>query len=122
MATDLSAVALLELHDPETGRLDARRMAEYLDVPLTALAAALRKKYQAVYKTPAAPSLQEGLIPIKASLDILDRLIGDRAIIRAWLNSPHPDLGLRTPMQLILDGHANAVRGMLANALAGIPS
>lgn len=122
MTTDTVTIVLPELHDQATGRLDARRIAEYLDVPLTALAAALGKKYQAVYKTPAAPSLQEGLIPIKASLDVLDYLIGDRSTIRMWLNCPHLDLGMRTPIQLILDGHANAVRGMLANALAGIPS
>jgi len=122
MTTDTLAVVLRELHDPETGRLDARRIAEYLNIPLSQLASALGRKYQALYKTPAAPSVQAGLTPIKASLDILVQTIGDRPTILAWLHSPHPDLGMRTPMQVILDGHADAVEGRLRNAVWGIPS
>jgi hypothetical protein len=122
MVTDTLKVTLPELHNTETGRLDARRIAAYLNVPLSQVAAALGKKYQTVYKTPDAVGLQAELLPIKASLEILTYLIGDRSTVLAWLNSPHPDLGMRTAISLILDGHADAVRGMLSNALAGIPS
>jgi hypothetical protein len=122
VATDTAIVRLPELHDRETGRLDARSVAAYLNVPLTRLAAALGKKYQTVYKTPAAPALQEGLTAIETILNVLARVIGDRPTILAWLNSPHPDLGMRTPMQVMLDGHADAVEGMLMNAVWGIPS
>ena len=59
----VATVGLEELHDPESGRLDARRIAEYLDIPLRALADALGKKYTTVHKTPAAPSLQPDLRP-----------------------------------------------------------
>jgi hypothetical protein len=122
MAVESFTVTLPELHDPESGRLDARRIAEYLNVPLSQLAAALGKKYQTLYKSPAATGVQAGLIPIKVSLDVLVKVIGDRRTILAWLNSPHPDLGMQTPLHVILDGHAGAVEGMLMNAVWGIPS
>jgi hypothetical protein len=111
-----------ELHDPDTGQLDARLVAAYLDVPLSHLAVALGKKYQTVRKSPTAPALQEELTAIETSLNVLTQVIGDRPTILAWLSSPHADLGMRTPMQVILDGHADAVEGMLMNAVWGIPS
>lgn len=116
-------VPLLGLHNPDTGRLDARRMAEYLGVPLTLLAAAIQRPYQGLYKTPDSPAAQEALRPIKRALSILYELSGENdAAVRAWLNTPHPDLGEITPLQAIMNGHAGAVEGMLAGALAGLPS
>lgn len=116
-------VTLPELHDPKgTGRLDASRIAGYLGVPLAQLAEALGANYTAVHKTPAAPAVQEGLRPIKRSLEILADMFADPKEVRTWLNSPHPDLGIRTPLQVILEGHADALRTLLENAVAGIPT
>lgn len=122
MAGTFLPVTLPELHNPDSGRLDARLIAVYLNVPLVRLAEATGKKYQSLYKTPDSPTVQETLFPIKHSLDILEKVIGDRPTILAWLNYPHPDLGSRTPLQVMLEGHADAVEGMLENAMAGIPS
>ena len=116
-------VPLVELHNPDTGRLDAQRMAEYLGVPLTQLAEAIGRPYTGLHKTPDAPSAQEALRPIKRTLNILFEVSGGNdAAIRAWLNTPHPDLGEVTPLRAIMDGHADAVAGMLAGAMAGMPS
>ena len=115
-------VALPELHDTSTGRLNAERIAEFLDVPLSKLVAGLGANYAAVHKTPAADSLQDKLIPVTRSLEILAIVLGDRKAILRWLNSPHPDLGTRTPMQVILDGQVGAVRTILENAIAGTPT
>lgn len=115
-------VRLKELHDEKSGRIDAVKVAIFLGVSLAQLAESLGAKYTAVHKTPAAPSLQEGLAPIKRSLEILSELISDPADIRAWLNSPHPDLEDRTPIQVILEGHAGALRTILENAISGIPT
>jgi uncharacterized protein (DUF2384 family) len=43
-------------------------------------------------------------------------------VARAWLNSPHPDLGEKTPLEVILGGQADAVVTLLENAIAGLPS
>ena len=113
---------LKELHDSDTGRLDAQKIADYLDVPLSKVAQALNLNYTTLHKTPAAASAQEALAPIKRSLAILSSSVGDRSNILAWLNSQHPDLGNRTPLQVILEGHAGALCTILENALDGTPS
>ena len=111
-----------ELHDPESGRIDAREVADFLGVPLAKLAGALGVKYPALHKTPSAPGLQEKLRPIKESIDLVSRITVSKSDARAWLNYPHPDLGRQTPLEVILEGSAGAIVTMLSNALEGIPS
>lgn len=113
---------LLDLHDPATGRLDAQRMADYLSVPLKLLSGAFGKNYSTVHKTPASLALQPALRPIERSLVILEDLLGDRVAALVWLNRSHPDLGRRTPLEVILEGHAQVVEDMLDAAVEGIPS
>lgn len=113
---------LPELHDPETGRIAADKVAAHMAVPLKQLAQAVGANYATVHKTPAADSLQNALAPVKRSLEILHELLRDPAAERAWLNSPHPDLGMRTPLQVILEGNGKALWTILENALEGIPS
>ena len=115
-------VSLQELHDPETGRLDASQFAEYLKIPLKQLTQALGKSYGAVHKTPSAPDLQPRLRSLKRSLEILEQVFPSRATVLAWLNNPHPDLGRRTPLEVILQGYPDAVEDMLEAALIGLPS
>jgi response regulator RpfG family c-di-GMP phosphodiesterase len=118
----LTAHVLPEIHDSDTGRLDAKRIAEYLSVSLSALAETIGKNIATIHKSPSASSLQESLSPIARILGILVPLLRSRENILAWLNSPHPDMGGRTPMSFILDGKAVAVAELLEAALAGQPS
>ena len=113
---------LPELHDPQTGRIAADKVAKHLAIPLKQLAHAVGANYATVHKTPAAHSLQSALIPVKRSLEILHELLRDPAAEKAWLNTSHPDLGMRTPLQVILEGNGNALWTILENALEGIPS
>ena len=114
-------VPLQELHDPESGRIDAKKVAEFLGVSLQRLADTLEANYQTVYKTPGGPSLQKGLHPIKRSVELVSRATRNQSEARAWLNNPHPHLGGRAPIDIILSGRAGAVVTMLENALSGIP-
>ena len=118
----IAAHVLPELHDPSSGRLDARRIAEYLGVALSALAKVSGMTVAGLHKTPASSSLQEILSPIARSLTILSQLLGSKDSVRTWMNSPHPDLGGRTPISVMLEGKARAVSDMLEAALAGQPS
>jgi len=118
----VTAHVLPELHDPDTGRLDAKRIADYLSVPLSTLAEAIGKNIAAVHKSPSAPALQENLAAIARILGILVPLLRTRERVLAWLNSPHPDIGGRIPMSFILDGKGVAVAELLEAALAGQPS
>jgi FixJ family two-component response regulator len=121
-ATATLDVPLRELHDPTTGRIDAKKMAAFLAIPLAQLAGALDVPPATVHKTPSAPGLQKGLQPIKRTVDLLSRATRSPFDARAWLNNPHSDLGGRTPMDVILGGQADAVSTLLENAMAGIPS
>lgn len=116
------AIPLAELHNQASGRIDAGRIAAFLDIPLPKVAAALGASYAAVHKTPDAPSLQAALGPIQRSLILIDRGTRNRREARIWLNSPHPDLGEKTPLEVILSGRADAVVALLENAIAGLPS
>ncbi len=114
-------VPLTELHGP-SGRLSAAAIAKYLDVPLSEIAKTLHMNYTALHKTPDSPSAQPALVMLKRILVILTEMLGPQKIVRAWLNSPHPNLGHRSPLATMLAGQADAVLGMLENALAGVPS
>jgi hypothetical protein len=115
-------IPLQELHDGRSGRLDAAKFAGYLDRPLKQIAEGMGKKYSAVHKTPAAPDLQPFLQSVKTSLVILEDVFSTRSAVLAWLNHPHPDLGERTPLDVILQGHPDAVKHMLQAAVIGTPS
>jgi hypothetical protein len=121
-ATTLPTVPLLELHDRASGRIDASKVADFLGVALPQVAAAVGVSYAAAHKTPDASSLQKGLGPIKRSLALLSRVTRNKREARAWLNNPHPDLGEKPPLEVMLSGHADAVVTLLENAIAGLPS
>jgi CheY-like chemotaxis protein/uncharacterized protein (DUF2384 family) len=114
-------VPLSDLHGPN-GQLDAVAVANYLSIPLSKLAVALGINYTTLHKTPDSVVAQPPLVTIKRILVILSDMLGKRETVLAWLNSPHPDLGDRTPISVILEGHGRAVVSVLENALAGVPS
>jgi CheY-like chemotaxis protein len=113
---------VLALHDPETGRLDAKRIAGYLGVSLSSLAAVTGGSVAAIHKAPAANSVQEALGPIERTISLLSEVFQSKEHIQAWLHSAHPDLDNQIPVRMILGGQANAVADMLAAALSGQPS
>lgn len=109
-----------ELHDPATGRIDAKKLAEYLAIPLASLANAIGKEYKAVFKTPASEPLQSALAPIHRTVMVLHRYFGGRKKSLAWLNTANPELEAKRPKDLVLEGKAEIVADMLEGALAGV--
>jgi DNA-binding response OmpR family regulator len=118
----VSSHVLAELHDPETGRLDAGRIASFLGAPLSSFAKFSDVSVAGLHKSPRSVSVQPHLIPIARSLAILTQLLSTKESVLAWMNSPHPDLGGQTPLQLVLEGKAQVVTDLLEAALAGQPS
>lgn len=118
----LAAHVVRDLHDPETGRLDAKRIAEYLALPLSTLANGLGRSVAAVHKSPASLPLQEKLAPIAWTIGALSLVLRSRDNLLTWLNSPHPDLDGHTPMSLIVSGRAVEISEMVKAALAGQPA
>jgi DNA-binding response OmpR family regulator len=118
----VNAHVLPELHNPETGRLDASRIASYLGTPLSNFAKFSQASVAGLHKSPASVSVQPHLAPIARSLAILTQLLTTKENVLAWMNSPHPDLGSETPIHVILEGKAQVVADLLESALAGQPS
>ena len=88
-------VILPELHDGKTGRIDARKVADFMGVALKPMAEGLGLNYKGVHRNPSAGAFQQALRPVKRSLEILHEFFGPAEAIRAWLNTPHPDLMVR---------------------------
>ena len=107
------------LHDPRTHRIDAIRLANYLDVPLSAIARAAGKNYKAVFKSPASAPLQPGLAPIHRTVVALERALGGQTRVLAWLNSPNGELDGKTPLALVMAGKAAIVTDLVEGTLAG---
>jgi hypothetical protein len=120
-ASSKPTVTLLELHDKKSGRIDAQKVADFMGVPLKQLAETLGLSYNSVHRNPSAAGYQEALRPLKRSLDLLHEFVGPVESIRAWLNTPHPDLNGATALDTILAGKADAVGLILENAWNGIP-
>ena len=114
-------VILPELHDAVTGRIDAQKVADFMGVPLKQLAEGLGLYYKAVHRSPSATGFQQALRPVKRSLELLHEFFGPVGAIRAWLNTPHPDLDGTSALETILEGKADAVALILENAWNGIP-
>lgn len=114
-------VVLSGLHDPGTGRLDARRIADYMAVPLKIFSEGVGLTYKTVHRSPSSAAIQKSLRPVKRSLELLDLFFGKPEVARAWLNTPHPDLDGTTALETILENKAGAVQALLENAWNGVP-
>lgn len=116
----LLQVVAPELRDAETGRLDARRIAEATGLPLTALARAAGVEDQALSATPDLPEAQSGLLPVARLSVLLDEMFMPEHK-QMWMQTPHPRFGDRSPAQAIQAGDAELVALSVENALEGNP-
>ena len=114
-------VVLPELHDETSGRIDARKLAVYLGVPLKRLAEGLHLSYKAIHRNPSAEAFQTALQPVKRCAEILHDFFHKPETARVWINTCHPDLGGHTALEMILANNPDAVLRILENAAAGVP-
>jgi hypothetical protein len=110
------------LHDPATGRLDARRVSTLFGLPLAEVARQLRRQEATVHKTPDAPALQSGLALYERIAAALLRLAGSPEGLRIWMNAPNPELADATPMELLKQGEGELIQELLEDVLMGQPS
>lgn len=112
------------LRDPESGRWDAKRIAEALGVKLTELTAALDVNYSTVARTPDSEALQERLAPFANVVAMARQVFAqDETRLRKWLRQPQSALGDLTPVKALLrPGAANAVEQWVAGAWLGEPA
>jgi hypothetical protein len=118
------ALAAPELQD-ESGRLDARRVADFLDVPLKSLVTGLadERTYKAVFKTPNGTTAQTILQPVFNIIATLQRGFGgDRSSVLRWLRTSRAELRDQAPLDVMLKpGQIRAVSALVSQAWLGIP-
>ena len=108
-------------HDPATGRLDAKQIAETYAISVSALAKALNLTQSALSKLPTAPAAQGGLRELEFAWATLVDLLGNEEKARAWLNSKRLDLNGRPPINLLIHGSAEALANYVRSVVAGEP-
>jgi hypothetical protein len=111
----------LDLHDPASGRLDAKRISAIFGLPLSGVARIVGRELSAVHKTPDALSLQPGLTIFERIAAPLLYLAGSPENLRIWLNAPNPELEGETPVALLKSGEGEVVAELLEDTLVGQP-
>jgi hypothetical protein len=61
-------------------------------------------------------------LPYEQIAGALDLLEGDASAFRKWLNSANSELHSQTPMQLVKEGKAKDLAGLVRSALLGQPN
>jgi uncharacterized protein (DUF2384 family) len=118
-ASQAMAHVAAELFDPTTFRLDAKRIAEIMNLPLAHIALALGVSASQLHRDSSGWSLQEELGKIVFCYSTLKRILGTRERALIWLNAPHPDLHARSPISLMKERKTDMIVILLQNALAG---
>lgn len=108
------------LHDASTGRIDARKVASFLDIPLSSLSRAIGRPYKSVFKSPASTPIQPALASVHRVVSSATRLLGSRGRVLTWMNSPNGQFDGTTPIQLVLEGRCEVVADLLDATLAGV--
>jgi len=93
------------LFNPDTGRLDAVRIARELNVSVAIIADAIGRKAPGVRKSPDASSLQGELRRLyRIWVSLVDLYAGDKTSARIFLNAPNRNLENRAPIEFIESG------------------
>ena len=93
------------LFNPDTGRLDAARIARELNVPVAIIAEAIGRKAPGVRKSPDASSLHGELRRLyRIWVALVDLYAGDKTNARIFLNAPNRSLENHAPIEFIQKG------------------
>jgi hypothetical protein len=93
------------LFNPESGRLDAARIAHELNLPVGTIAEAIGRKAPGVRKHPDATSLQADLRRLyRIWVAVVDLYAGNKTNARIFLNAPNRNLENQAPVEFIERG------------------
>jgi len=93
------------LFNPESGRLDAARIAGDMNLPVATIAEAIGRKAPSVRKHPDATSLQPDLRRLyRIWTSFVELYAGQKKNARIFLNAPNRHLGNQAPIEFIERG------------------
>jgi uncharacterized protein (DUF2384 family) len=114
VATSLFVNADPALFNPQSGRLDAARIAREIHLPVAAIAGAIGKKAPSVRKHPDASSLQPELRRLyRIWVGILDLYAGNKKSARIFLNAPNRHLENQAPVEFIEKGELGPLEALV---------
>jgi len=113
------AIPLEELHEPKSGRYDARRLAEFMGVSMLELARAVGANPDALRRRPTSQTYQAKLGRIAVLLRRVLPGLKDPRRIRTWLRAASPDLDDASPLQFLLDGRLDVLEDWIRAARTG---
>jgi hypothetical protein len=114
LATSAFVSADPALFNPDSGRLDAARIAKEIQLPVATIAEAIGKKAPSVRKHPDASSLQAELRRVyRIWVAIVDLYAGDKKSARIFLNAPNRHLENQAPVEFIENGDLKPLEGLV---------
>jgi uncharacterized protein (DUF2384 family) len=99
----LTTATIDSVHDTGTGRIDAERVAELLDIRLSELAVVLQQSYETLRKSPSRVDAQSKLTRLVHSWNQIHSVLGTDEHVSRWLHHPLPESGMR-PLDILLGG------------------
>lgn len=106
----------------DSGRLDAKLIAEMFELSIPQLAGIIEVGEPALYETPDSITVQAKLVDFERIAWGLLKLTGSVNGLRIWLNAPNPELDQDLPIDYIKEGAVEDVAAMVEDALLGHPS
>ncbi len=114
MASQTFVSADPALFNPESGRLDAARIARAIHLPVSSISKAIGRKAGSVRKHPDAISLQPDLRRVyRIWVAIVELCGGDQKSARIFLNAPSRHLENRAPVKFIEQGDLAPLEALL---------
>jgi Protein of unknown function (DUF2384) len=110
------------LFNPQSGRLDAARIASEIQLPVSTIADAIGKKAPSVRKHPDASSLQPELRRVyRIWVAIVELFAGSKKSARIFLNAPNKNLENQAPVEFIESGDLKPLEALVEAMAARQP-
>ncbi|MBB5294813.1 DUF2384 domain-containing protein [Deinococcus metallilatus] len=111
--TRLLSHALTPARNPQSGRLDAKRLGDFLGLNVAELARILHRDPSGLRKRPDSDTLQAPMTEIEQLAVRVRQLTGDEGYTRMWFHTPNPGLNGKTPLKALEDGGADDLKVLL---------
>jgi hypothetical protein len=115
----MTTALLQTIHDPVSGRIDAKDLRKPTGFTLPQIARYIGVKPDTLKKNSAAPIAQAGLVKLVHAWEILQTIFPDDAAIRAWMHHPLPTFEGKTVLWLLGEHGVNAFEGLAEEMDAG---
>jgi hypothetical protein len=112
---------LTSLHSA-SGRLDIKKVADLFDLKVSELARQIGVEPKTALRTPDSLTVHKALLPYQEIANGFKVMGGDATEFRIWLNSPNSAIDGKAPHEVLAEGKANVLAGLVKGALLGQPA